>query len=88
MGRLSAEDMLTHTNQETALVWHLGYNHFPPIPQSMLPVARAAIKYANLGRWDTRVALPEGATYRGKTRAPVRALVESLHLDAFLDASK
>jgi hypothetical protein len=70
---------------EQAITWHLRSNHFPPIPTSMVPVCIEAIEYANAGDWDKLVSLPEGVGYKGLTSAPVHAIVEQHHLDAWIE---
>ena len=84
MGHLAAEDMRAHASEDQALYWHLTSNHFPPIG-AMLPAAKEALRLARQGEWDSLVSLPDGATWRGKSKAPVRACVEAWHLDCFLD---
>ena len=86
MGYSSARDMLEHTNLTTALRWHLTSNHFPPVPESCLPVARKAIHYAKREEWDRRLRLPEGMTHRHTgSLASVAECVRAWHLDAFLE---
>jgi hypothetical protein len=69
---------------DTTLVWHLQYNHYPPVPRSMVGPCKRAIAKANRGEWDAKVRLPQGVTYRGKSLAPVSAVIEQHHLDGFL----
>ena len=85
MGRLSAEDMIEHASFDQALAWHLKGNHYPPLPESLIPVAKIVIEKAKQGRWDAKVKLPEGVSYQGKRMVPVSACVEAWHLDAFLN---
>ena len=85
MGRLQAEEMIQLTDLDTALRWHLGHNHYPPLPESLLPVAKLAISLASKpGNWNVELELPDGIKYRNKTFAPVRACVEEWHLDSFI----
>jgi hypothetical protein len=70
---------------DQALTWHLTANHYPPLPLSILPVCKRAIEKANRGQWDAKVRLPEGVSYRGAKLAPVWAVVEQHHLDAFVE---
>lgn len=74
---------------ENALRVHLGSNHFPPIPAEFIPTALKAIELGdeaqfNQNVWDDVIELPDGATWKGQTGAPVRAIVAWMHLDAFL----
>lgn len=68
----------------TALLQHLQYNHYPPVPAEMVDPCIRAINKANAGEWDAKVRMPKGITYKGKTLAPVSAMVENFHLDYFL----
>lgn len=86
MGYLSALDMREHGEEEVALRWHLGHNHFPPIPYDMIPVAKKAIANAKAGEWGKRVKLPPGVRHRATGQyATTEALVRHMHLDAFLE---
>lgn len=85
MGRLAAEGMLEMAGFDAALDWHMKTNHYPPLPSSLIPVAKIVIEKAKQGRWDARVKLPEGVSYQGKRIVPVSACVEAWHLDAFLE---
>lgn len=70
---------------EQAITWHLTSNHFPPIPTSMVPVCIEAIEWANEGNFDKLISLPEGVGYKGLTVAPVLAIIEQHHLDAWIE---
>ena len=86
MGYNSAKDILDRSNLDTALAWHLESNLYPPIPLSMIPIAKAAIEAANDNMDLTvEIPLPEGITWRGKSASPAHAIIRSLHLDAFLE---
>lgn len=69
---------------EQAVSIHLTANHYPPVPSFMVPVAVKAIEHANGGEWDGVLDLPEGVSWRGETSAPVDAIIEAFHLDAFV----
>lgn len=84
MGSPSLLGMLEYLQSDTALIWHLQYNHYPPIPVIMKDVCKTAIDYANDGEWDVEVLLPEGCTWKGKQYAPVSAIIEEHHLEHFL----
>lgn len=87
MGSLQAREMaeLGSENLEQTIEWHLRANHFPPIPKSMVPVCIEAIQHANEGNFDKLVSLPDGVGYKGLTVAPVLAIVEQHHLDAWIE---
>jgi hypothetical protein len=65
---------------ETALSWHLQYNHYPPVPVSMVPVCVAAIDAMADDEPDRAVDLPDGISYRGQTSAPAWAIADQHHL--------
>jgi hypothetical protein len=84
MGDFSLMEMLDNTDPDTALVWHLSYNHYPPIPLVMLGACREAITNANAGEWDAPITLPSEVLWGGANTCPTHALVEHAHLSAFL----
>ena len=84
MGRLQAEEMASLTDLDTALRWHLTYNHYPPLPVSLLPVAKLAIEKAESEEWDELLDLPDRISYKGSNKAPVHACVKEWHLDSFI----
>lgn len=70
---------------ERALDYHLSHNHYPPVPSEMIPVCIKAIEVANEdGPWDAEIKLPNGIFYRNGTTAPVGAIIEQHHLQAFI----
>lgn len=80
-----AEGVKTKLQLENAVMNHLLYNHYPPIPSSMVGPCVRAIGYANRGEYDKKVRLPEGTSYKGKRLAPVYAVIEAHHLEFFID---
>ena len=71
---------------EQALIWQLRCNHYPPLPMSLLATCKKAIQYANEGRWNVRVRLPEGILAKGGYKTmPTWKVVESCHLDSFIN---
>ncbi len=69
---------------EQTLSIHLTSNHYPPVPNNMVPVCVEAIHLANEGEWEARVNLPDGVSWRDETSAPVWAIIEGHHLEAWL----
>jgi len=86
MGRLQAQAIAEDTSipLDTQIRWHLTSNHYPPVPDIMVPVCIVAIEKANNGEWDDEVELPEHVSWRGLTTVPVHAIVEQHHLDAWI----
>lgn len=83
MGTMNAMGMAEAVQEgsldlDTALVWHLSANHFPPISEAFLPVAKQAIDLANDDDWDTVLTMPNGRD------SSVGEIVEGMHLSAFL----
>ncbi len=90
MGRMQADEFAAMEKQgeisiDQALSWHLSSNHYPPIPQYMLPACKAAIDAANAGEWDREIDIPEGVQYKDGGKPTASALIEHAHLDSFLD---
>ena len=87
MGYTSAVSMKEHASQDVALYWHFSANHYPPLPTSLIPVAKRAIKKANRGEYDAKVSLRgTGVTHRRYgDLVPVRECVSAWHLDAFIE---
>lgn len=88
MGALQAREMSQREDIDTALLWHLRHNHYPPIPASMLEACKTAVKLAREGVTQARVQLPSGVTWRGNREAPVWAIVEQHHLGAFVETGE
>ena len=47
-----------------------------------------AIYSASDGNWDKLIELPSGITWKGQTCAPVSAIVQAHHLDAWIDSEE
>ena len=94
MGSLQAQEFASLTQEgtislEQSLTWHLRANHYPPVPASMVDPCIQAIEIANASQWgdadlNDRVALPDGVLWRGEDTAPAWAIIESHHLDSFI----
>jgi hypothetical protein len=67
------------------LAWHLGSNHYPPVPSSMIDPCIAAIMAAEESDYDSLIALPKGVSWRGNSSAPARAIIEGHHLEAWVN---
>jgi len=68
-----------------AVIIHLTTNHFPPAPRALADACLSAISLANDGLYDEPVSLPDGILWRDQETAPAGALIESFHLEYFLD---
>lgn len=84
MGYASAVSFLDQCKDlRTAVEWHLAFNHYPSIPQTMVKPALEAIECVEDGEYDYRVKTPYPHRTYGHY-VPASVLVEVLHLDAFL----
>lgn len=94
MGAIQAQEFAALTNAgevslEQSLTWHLRANHYPPVPLSMIDACVQAIDTVQRSQWgdassDDLIPLPDGVLWRGQDSAPAWAIVESHHLDAFI----
>ena len=70
---------------DQALCCHLSSNHWPAIPGSMVPVAKAAISAIQDEEFDRLIHLPEGViSQRYGKDIPAQAVAEELHLWPFV----
>lgn len=87
MGRQFAEELSSGEfglDLSESIRIHLVGNHYPPVPASMVPVCISAIhSYNENGNGDELIELPEGISWRGKTSAPVWAIIDSHHLESW-----
>jgi hypothetical protein len=84
MGSLQATEMADLLPLEQALAWHLGVNHFPPVPSEMIPVCIEAIEAVNDHDSYRQIAMPLGTTYKGFPTAPAWAIVKGHRLDPWI----
>lgn len=95
MGSVQAREFASLTQEgtvtlEQSLTWHLRANHYPPVPASMVEPCVKAIEIVQASQWgdrdsSERVTLPDGVTWRGEDTAPAYAIVESHHLESFIE---
>lgn len=87
MGYATASDLATSTDLKQAVGIHFRSNCYPPIPLIWVEQAIVAIYDCASEDWDNEVDLPEGVTRPdGSTTASAGFIVNSLRLDAFVDA--
>jgi len=88
MGSNFANDLALADNLdiETQIGIHLKSNHYPPVPDFMIPTCIEAIDAVNdAGLWHLEIPLPEGVFYKGNlTTAPAHAIIDQHHLDAWI----
>jgi hypothetical protein len=95
MGRMTAMDIATtDVSLEQQLSWHLSGNHYPPIPQSMIPVCIEAIDAYWEEDYNRLIQLPidgvdrDGNPFQikwrdGSTSVSASQAIQSLRLDAW-----
>jgi hypothetical protein len=76
------------TDLDTALQWHLRFNHYPPVPLTMVQPCKEAIAAVQESEPHRAISLPEGVSYKGQPTAPAWAIVEQHHLGAFLETDE
>lgn len=72
-------------DREVAISIHLRHNHYPPVPEIMVPVCIEAIDRVNEGDVDSTIYLPDGVSWKGYVSCPVYAIIENFHLEAWLN---
>lgn len=68
-----------------ALEWHLTANHYPPMPLAMVGVCQHIIETQGDWGYDDYISLPEDILWREESQAPIFAIIETFHLDPFLE---
>ena len=72
---------------EAQVSWHFSSNCYPPVPQYMVPLAVEAIHEAVEGNWGNTLECPEGVTFRDGNTVSVSDIINTLHLDAFVEVA-
>ena len=85
---LSDTELFPELELEQAITIQLRSNHFPPVPYSMVPICIDAIYAYNAGDYQKEITLPEGILWRGQNSAPAAAIIDSHHLDAWIDSDE
>jgi hypothetical protein len=73
------------TNLHAAVAWQLRWNHYPPVPSSMVEPCIKAIMAVADDEGDTLIELPVGVEYKNSSKAPAWAIVEGHHLYPFVE---
>lgn len=87
MGTLAAMDMVIQNGvNDQTLAWHLQSNHYPPLPNVCIKLAKRAIKKANDGDIESNISLRgTGISWRGKQLVPVYECISAWHLEDFIN---
>lgn len=75
---------------DRALRDHLQFNHYPPLPTSLVVVAATAIQIALDGNRDgllSTLQLPPPCRFRGRDWLTVAEALDAMHLEEFLRES-
>ena len=89
MGAMRAMDIADNFDLEEGIRIHLRTNHYPPVPEEMVPVCVEAIDAVNSeGNWDKEITLPSGVSWKGLTTAPANAIIEQHHLEFWIVESE
>jgi hypothetical protein len=70
-------------DRSTMLRHHLQYNHYPPLPASLVEPCEAALEACEADEGGKLIELP--ADYVAGLEVAAAAIVEAFHLDDFLD---
>jgi hypothetical protein len=84
MGSLQAAEMAELLSIEDGISWHLKFNHYPPVPSSMIQPCLDAIE-ACLDEDYERLIHLNGSSWRGNDSAPAYAVVEGHHLQSWIE---
>ena len=85
MGNMQATEMKEWLDIDTALLWHLQSNHYPPVPAAMVESCKIAITACIAEDWDQEIPLPKGIRYAGNSKAPAHEIVSAYHLQPWLE---
>ena len=69
---------------EDAVKLHFRTNCYPPIPDTMVPVAVQAIQNYDDDEYDAVISLPEGVSFRGSNSVNTEDAISGLFLHGFL----
>lgn len=84
MGRRRAEEISGLVTDgtiplETALLYHLQQNHYPPVHADFIPSAVRAIEACSRSEYNEVILMPNGL------RRTAAQIVEGLHLEEFIE---
>lgn len=91
MGNLSAlalQDSELGLSLEDQLSLHFATNHYPAVPQEMIPTAVEALDAINEGYGINPVYLPEGVSFRGRNYATAWEIAEAYRLGMWIIESE
>lgn len=84
MGYLQAIEMSNLMDLEQGIRWHLQYNHYPPVPSEMIPIAAKAVRLCREDKFnETIVLFFEHHVYGWSV--PAYVIVEAYHLEPWVN---
>lgn len=90
MGLFSAMGVAeSDTPIEMQIRWHLTSNHYPPLPVELVEPCIEAINAWNnrdIDLLEKKITLPEGIQFKNQNYIYATELIESLHLEAWIQA--
>ena len=84
MGYLQAIEMATLMDLEQGIRWQLLYNHYPPVPFEMIPVAIKAIELYRDERYTDTITTPFEHRVFG-WKVPAHVIVDMYHLEPWCE---
>ena len=76
------QEMIEKLKADQFLIWHLRYNHFPPISTDFVESAKQAVNNVLQEEYDTEIILPNGKVLKSGE------IVEELHLWEFVESQR
>lgn len=74
--------MMNGLDADRFLVWHLQYNHIPPIHTDFIKSAKQAVELVLDEQYDTEILMPNGISMSAGE------MIEALHLWDFVEQEK
>ena len=84
MGYTQAMEMVNLISLEQGIRWHLQCNHYPPVPNQMIPVAVKAVLLCREGNFSETVKTPFEHRIHSWT-VPAYVIVEAYHLEPWVN---
>jgi hypothetical protein len=83
MGYTQALRVLDLITLEGDLRWHLQNNHYPPVPDVMIPIALKAVVLCRNDQFNKTIEIP--IEYRMGWMVPAYVIVEIYHLESWVN---
>jgi len=83
MGHINALRVLDLITLEGDLRFHLQNNHYPPVPDVMIPIALKAVVLCRNDQFNKTIEIP--IEYRMGWMVPAYVIVEAYHLEPWVN---